>query len=208
MRAPWRFACGLILLMRMADAAGPPQMESGAANHVIDVEHFDADLLAREIFRETNDLRTRQGLPALKPNARLDAAASEQAATLALRVHTGHDSPLAHHGDPHARVVEHGLPTGTVGENAATLGARNRATGRNYTYREMAGIIVQAWMDSPGHRANILNPGFRELGCGTRAAYLLRDDPMIYSIQDFYTAAPPVFESSPAVRPGSVNISR
>jgi hypothetical protein len=27
-------------------------------------------------------------------------------------------------------------------------------------------VVVEAWMNSPGHRANILNGGFRELGAG------------------------------------------
>ena len=35
-----------------------------------------------------------------------------------------------------------------------------------YTYAEMAQSVVDAWMNSPGHRANILNPNYRYLGCG------------------------------------------
>ena len=35
-----------------------------------------------------------------------------------------------------------------------------------YTYSEMAKSVVDAWMNSPGHRANILNPGYKYLGCG------------------------------------------
>ena len=44
-------------------------------------------------------------------------------------------------------------PYKTVGENIAA-GQRSSKE------------VVQAWMDSPGHRANILNPKFRELGMG------------------------------------------
>lgn len=31
-----------------------------------------------------------------------------------------------------------------------------------------AGTLLQAWMDSPGHRANILEPRYRQLGVGAR----------------------------------------
>ena len=35
-----------------------------------------------------------------------------------------------------------------------------------YSYYEFAKIVVDGWMNSPGHRANILNPEFVYLGCG------------------------------------------
>ncbi len=35
-----------------------------------------------------------------------------------------------------------------------------------YTYSEMAQSVVDSWMNSPGHRANILKPDYRYLGCG------------------------------------------
>jgi len=35
-----------------------------------------------------------------------------------------------------------------------------------YSYYEFAKIVVDGWMNSPGHRANILNPDFEYLGCG------------------------------------------
>lgn len=205
---PW--AVGWLALvpgLAVAAEATPPRPVR-MADRVVEVENFAPNLLAGEIFRESNEVRVRQGVAALKPEPRLAAAADGQAAMLALRIHGGHDNPLANHRDPSARVVQAGLPAGLVGENAATLSARNRDTGRNYTYRELATVIVQAWMDSPGHRANLLSPEFRYLGCGARAAFLQRDNPMVYSIQDFYTPAPrsePPF--SDAV-PGGAHLTR
>jgi uncharacterized protein YkwD len=35
-----------------------------------------------------------------------------------------------------------------------------------YTYYDYAKTVVDGWMNSPGHRANILNPDFKYLGCG------------------------------------------
>ncbi len=37
-----------------------------------------------------------------------------------------------------------------------------------HTYLTFAQSVVKLWMDSPGHRQNILNPQFRTLGCGAR----------------------------------------
>ncbi|MDO8212996.1 CAP domain-containing protein [Conexibacter sp. CPCC 206217] len=38
------------------------------------------------------------------------------------------------------------------------------------------GALVKAWMDSPGHRANILNPRFREIGIGIVPGVPLHDE--------------------------------
>lgn len=188
MRRVWFTALCLVILPVPLWAAAPPAGHM-TADRVVEVASFDSDLMAREIFRVTNEVRVQQGLAPLKSNPKLVTAAAGQAGILALRIHSGHDNPLASHGDPYARVLEEGLPAGLVGENAATLSAHNRETGHNYTYAELAAVIVRAWMDSPGHRKNLLDPTYRYLGCGARAAFLLRD-PVVYSIQDFYTPAP------------------
>lgn len=51
-----------------------------------------------------------------------------------------------------------------------------------YTYSEMAKSVVDAWMNSPGHRANILNPDYMYLGCGC-APYEEKEDS--YSVTYF-----------------------
>ena len=187
-----------------AAASRPPP---GEPERIVAVENFDADLLAREIFRRTNEVRVAQGGTPLKPEPRLAAAAGGQAAMLALRIHSGHDSPLANQGDPNARVEQAGLPEGYVAENVATLGARKRGSGRGYTYRELAAVLVQAWMDSPGHRANLLDPAVHYLGCGARMAMLL-GNPTAYAVQDFYTPAPPHEPLPPSLKPGATHLTR
>lgn len=51
-----------------------------------------------------------------------------------------------------------------------------------YTYSEMAKSVVDGWMNSPGHRANILNPDYLFLGCGC-APYEQKSD--VYSVTYF-----------------------
>ncbi len=57
-----------------------------------------------------------------------------------------------------------------------------------YNYLEYAQEVVKGWMNSPGHRANILNPSYEYLGCGC-AAYLEKnthyDVPYFYLTQNF-----------------------
>lgn len=203
---PVRSALSLLaLLPLLALAAGPPA--PGEAVRVVEVDNFEHALLAREIFRVTNEVRRQQGVRALQPEPALTVAANGQAAMLAIRIHSGHDSPLVNENDPSARVQLAGLPAGEVAENAASLSARNREAGRNYSYAELAAVIVQAWMDSPGHRANLLNPTLHYLGCGTRAARLL-GNPMVYAIQDFYTPAPRSEPPPPAVLSGATSVTR
>lgn len=188
--------------------AAVPSAKTPAADRVVVAETFDRELLAGEIFRATNDVRIREGLPPFKLEPQLVVAANEQAAMQAIRIHSGHDNPLPNQGDPSARAAQAGLPAGMVAENAATLNLRNPEAGGDYTYRKLAAVFVKAWMDSPGHRANLLNPSLRFLGCGTRVALLLRGQPVVYAIQNFYTPAPPPPEPPPpSIRPGATSIT-
>jgi uncharacterized protein YkwD len=62
--------------------------------------------------------------------------------------HTGSDG-----SDPGQRITRAGYIWRTYGENVAA----------GYTTPES---VVAGWMQSDGHRANILNPAFRDIGVG------------------------------------------
>ena len=105
-----------------------------------------------------NGERADRGLPPLAANATLRAAATAYAQDLvdgSYFSHTGRDG-----SDVLARIRRTGyLPAGAgwqLGENLAW------GTGALAT----PGAIMQAWMNSPGHRENILNPDYREVGIG------------------------------------------
>jgi uncharacterized protein YkwD len=109
-----------------------------------------AALTAEGILRETNKHRAAAGLPALAGNVTLAAAAQAKVDDMFTQQYFEHESPT---GEGPANVVETaGYDYLRVGENLA-LG--NYASDAD---------LVQAWMDSPGHRENILNAGFTELG--------------------------------------------
>lgn len=117
---------------------------------------FDMDSLSCEIFSLTNEERAKVGLPALTYSPTCFSMAQEQSDDMADRDYFSHDRP-ASKGRPaenfSQRVTRFGLQYG-VGENIAIARDAVRA--------------MQLWMNSPGHRRNILNPKFHSMGVGFR----------------------------------------
>lgn len=104
----------------------------------------------RRVLELTNQERAKNGLSPLTYDSRLNVAADQYSATMAngdFFSHTGLDGST-----PTSRANTVGFPGG-VAENI----------GAGYTSPEAA---VQGWMNSPGHRANILNPTYKSLGVG------------------------------------------
>ncbi|MCX7593286.1 MAG: CAP domain-containing protein [Fischerella sp.] len=110
----------------------------------------------KQVLELTNQERAKAGLQPLKGNAELDYAADKYAEEMSERgilSHTGPDGSL-----PWDRAKAVGYEAQTMGENIAAG-------------QETPEQVVQAWMNSPGHRANILNPDFTELGVGFHNNY-------------------------------------
>ena len=96
-----------------------------------------------------NHVRTSRGLQPLRVDRRLERVARARSATM-LR------TDAFSHGDFAARIRRAGVRAYRIGENLAWgAGALSRAR-----------AIVNAWLGSPGHRANLLHPGFRLVGVG------------------------------------------
>jgi uncharacterized protein YkwD len=109
-----------------------------------------------------NHERALAGLPALKVNATLQSVAQAKSEDMVARDYFDHTSP---DGVTAAqRVLNSGyVPDGssyTIGENIA-FGTLSLGTPAQ---------IVQAWMQSPGHRENILDAHYRETGMGVAPA--------------------------------------
>ncbi|MGC9500200.1 CAP domain-containing protein [Streptomyces sp. WG7] len=115
---------------------------------------FTPDGLARttaEVVGLTNRERAGAGLPALAVDARLAHAAQAHSADMVARDFYSHTDPDG--GKPWDRAAAAGATRRTVGENIA-CGQRSPAD------------VVEGWMNSPGHRANILKPDFTHIGIG------------------------------------------
>ncbi|MER7463153.1 CAP domain-containing protein [Streptomyces sp. NPDC097981] len=121
---------------------------------------------AAEVVALVNQERAKVGCPALTVNAKLTTAAlnhSKDMAAHANMSHTGSDG-----SDPGQRITRSGYTWMTYGENVAY----------GYSTPEQ---VMTGWMNSPGHRENILNCSFKEIGVGLA-------QPGSYWTQDFGAA--------------------
>jgi uncharacterized protein YkwD len=108
-----------------------------------------------------NVQRARHGERALRPNADLSRSASAHSEDMVARNYFDHTSPGGETVLDRIRASTY-LPARAgylLGENIA-LGTMRLAT---------PAAIVDSWMASPGHRANILNADFRDSGIGVVA---------------------------------------
>jgi uncharacterized protein YkwD len=57
-----------------------------------------------------------------------------------------------------------------------------------HTYASFAARVVDDWMNSPPHRANLVNPELTSLGCAARTCLSWRGrQEQIYAVQVFFT---------------------
>ncbi len=117
----------------------------------------------------TNENRTDGALGALRHNALLDEAARLKAEDMAKNEYFAHDSPGGI--TPWYWFERVGYEYTYAGENLAV----------HFTDSD---DVVQAWMRSPGHRANIMSGNYTEIGIGTaRGEY--KGAPTIFVVQLF-----------------------
>ena len=105
---------------------------------------------ARQVFAATNGNRAAHGVAALKLNDCLKHAAIRQAKAMARQEQIFHQDL--------GRVMTD-CKLNTAGENVA------------YGYRSGTSVVNDGWMNSEGHRANILNPSFTLIGIGARQGH-------------------------------------
>ena len=161
-------------------------------DRVMTTETFDPAQLSRAIFEESNRVRIEHGLPALRHLDALDAAAGEQATYLELSHTVGHQNPFPDEHDIGQRITHVGLASSHATENAIRMPARrpDDEAVRDYTYAEYAAFLLEGWMNSPGHRANLLDPHVNCLGCAARISHgIVPGDPTVYATQVFYAKA-------------------
>lgn len=103
------------------------------------------------LVEETNVQRTGGGLASLALNSKLNQAAQAKANDMAARNYWSHNTP-------------EGNPPWTFFSSA---GYDYKAAGENLAYGfDSSSTTVVAWMNSPGHRANIMNGAYTEVGFG------------------------------------------
>lgn len=121
-------------------------------NEVVEIKHeiLENDF-EYEVFELVNEVRAKHNLPPLLLYNELSSVAREKSKDLMVGNYFDHNSPT--YGSPFDMMKKFGITYRTAGENIA---------GGFDTSEE----VMDGWMDSPGHRANILNPSYTHIGVG------------------------------------------
>lgn len=104
----------------------------------------------QDIFNLTNEQRQKNGVAPLTFSNEIAAVARAHSKDMNDRNFFDHVNPDGL--DPFQRMSIGGISFSTAGENIAG--------------GQSASIMITNWMNSPGHRANILNPSFHKIGVG------------------------------------------
>lgn len=105
----------------------------------------------KEVVRLVNEIRGQYGLSPLTENWELSRVARYKSQDMHDKGYFSHTSPT--YGSPFTMIKNFGLSYKTAGENIA-MGYK--------TPQE----VVRSWMNSSGHRANILGSGYTQIGVG------------------------------------------
>jgi len=106
---------------------------------------------AQQVLELVNVERTKAGLKPLVLDQKLSYVATEKSKDMAVSDYFSHTSP--NYGSPFDMMKEFGITYRAAGENIA-MGFRTAET------------VMDGWMNSPGHKANILNEAFGRIGIG------------------------------------------
>ncbi|SDT18067.1 uncharacterized protein, YkwD family [Paenibacillaceae bacterium GAS479] len=104
---------------------------------------------AQQVVSIVNQERAKQGLGALASDAALSKVAMDKAKDMYVNNYFSHTSPT--YGSPFDMMAANGIKYNTAGENIAK-GQR--------TPEE----VMKAWMESPGHKANIMKSSYTSIG--------------------------------------------
>jgi len=122
--------------------------------------------LEKEVVALVNQERAKLGLAPLKDNSDLSNVARTKSEDMVANNYFSHTSPT--YGSPFDMMKKFGITYNAAGENIA-MGQPTAAS------------VMTAWMNSPGHKANILSANYTEIGVGVAK----NADGTIYWTQEF-----------------------
>lgn len=105
----------------------------------------------RAVLQLVNQERAKVGLPALTLNSNLSNVATIKAKDMAVNKYFDHNSPT--YGTPFQMMQKFGIKYSYAGENIAA----GQTTAQQ---------VMNSWMNSSGHKANILNKNYTQIGIG------------------------------------------
>ncbi len=144
---------------------------------------YSSAITINNVLSLTNESRAAYQVSALSLNSKLTSAAQAKADDMAAKGYFSHTSPDGH--SPWWFVQQTGYSYMAAGENLAV----------DFTEAEN---VETAWMNSPGHRANILNKNYEQIGIGIASGQFQGHD-TTFVVQMFATPAEQniAFQDSP-----------
>lgn len=165
-----------------AAACPPPAVAAAAQVTPAPAASFDPTEVEARVHVYVNRVRLRAGLPRLALNPRLTWSARDHSQEMFELRYLSHTSPVPAHRDLTDRLRRVGLTWfRTAAENLAWYAW----SGYQQTADDIARQFVQQWMESPGHRAAILDPAFTLSGVGVWGG-----DGEVYATQHFAALHP------------------
>ncbi len=117
----------------------------------ISIPNIDVKTMENQVIKLVNQARVNAGLQPFTANWELSRVARYKSQDMANKGYFDHTSPT--YGSPFTMMQNFGIKFTAAGENIA-MGQRT------------AQEVMNSWMNSPGHRGNILNPSFNQIGVG------------------------------------------
>ncbi len=134
------------------------------------------ELIAEEIevgiHQKINEERTNAGLPALSLNTELSSLARAHSVDMLSNNYFAHDNAAGCSSS--CRLTNAGFLWNMSGENIYVMSGYTIAVDR------VVEMAIESWMNSAGHRENILNPSFTEEGIG-----IAFEGTKLYATEDF-----------------------
>ncbi|MFP3387178.1 CAP domain-containing protein [Brevibacillus sp. SIMBA_040] len=123
-------------------------------------QQVDASTVGKQVTDLVNQERAKAGLKPVELDASLNKVAQAKAADMSNNNYFDHTSPT--YGSPFDMMKQFGVSYMTAGENIA-MGQRT------------AEEVMNQWMNSEGHRQNIMNPSFTKIGVGFVNGYWVQE---------------------------------
>ncbi len=123
-----------------------PEQDTNTPSQNSELHQYEA-----EVIKLVNEIRVQKGLKTLETDTALSRVARIKSQDMKDNNYFSHTSPT--YGSPFNMMKQFGISYRTAGENIAR-GQRTPAQ------------VVEGWMNSEGHRANILNSSYTHIGVG------------------------------------------
>lgn len=141
------------LIQANPQISNPSQIYPGQKINIPSID--DVKALEQKVIDLVNQQRANNGLPALKANWEVSRVARYKSQDMIDKKYFAHQSPT--YGSPFNMMETFGITFSAAGENIA-YGQRTPQD------------VMNSWMNSPGHRSNILNATYNQIGVGVAKA--------------------------------------